>query len=185
MRVLLAVAILVVALAGCGAEEPRSAALGAAATKQALAGAPEPLAALHRQQGRLLAGGASAFKRRLAELHGYPVVVNKWASWCGPCRSEFPHFQSQALKRGKTVAFLGVDSADNGGDAIAFLRKFPVSYPSYSDPDLKVAAVFKGVGAFPTTVFYDAAGKLVHMKLGAYPTEAALAADIERYTAHW
>src|SRR5579862_4120755 len=53
-----------------------------------LAGSPAALAALHVQAGRILAGGAPALHARLAALHGYPLVINKWASWCVPCQSE-------------------------------------------------------------------------------------------------
>lgn len=147
----------------------------------ALAGAPEPLAALHEQGNEILGGGAAAFRDRLRELRGYPVVVNKWASWCGPCRAEFPFFQRQALERGKEVAFVGVNSADNRGDAERFLEEYPVPYPHYEDPDSEIAAVFRGVQAFPSTAFYDKDGELVYLKQGGYATEGKLAEDIERY----
>ncbi|MFN2617186.1 MAG: TlpA family protein disulfide reductase [Thermoleophilaceae bacterium] len=169
-------------LAGCGSSDPRSAApKSARAERAALAGAPAPLAALHRQANQLLGGGADAFKARLRGLRGRPVVVNKWASWCPPCRGEFPFFQRQALARGKRVAFLGVDSNDNDGDARRFLRKLPLTYPSYRDPQLGIAAQFHGVQAFPTTAFYDSRGRLAFVHLGGYATERRLAADIERY----
>jgi cytochrome c biogenesis protein CcmG, thiol:disulfide interchange protein DsbE len=179
----LAVTVLACAatLAGCGGAEPKSASPGPIATKRALAGAPAPLAALHRQGGELLGGGADAFKGRLKQLHGYPVVVNKWASWCPPCRGEFPFFQRQALKRGRKIAFVGVDSNDNDSDAASFLKRFPVPYPSYKDPDLKVAAVFNGTAAFPTTAFYDSKGGLAFVHQGAYASEAKLEQDVERY----
>ena len=148
---------------------------------KALAGAPRPLAKLHEQGGRLLGGGAEAFRRRLAQLRGYPVVVNKWASWCPPCRAEFPFFQREAIKRGKKVAFIGVDSTDNDEDAAKFLKEFPVPYPSYRDPRLEVAAVFKGVAAFPSTAFYDSEGRLAYLKQGGYSSRDDLAEDIERY----
>ena len=60
------------------------------------------------------------------ELRGHPVVVNKWGSWCGPCRAEFPYFQRQAIEHGKKVAFLGVDGKDNDANAEEFLKEFPV-----------------------------------------------------------
>lgn len=149
--------------------------------RAALAGAPAPLAALHRQANELLGGGVEAFQARLAKLEGYPVVVNKWASWCAPCREELPHFQRQALENGKRVAFLGVDSDDNDADARELLAEYPLSYPSYSDPDLGVAAELNAVQGTPATAFYDSEGELAYLKLGVYQSEDDLAADIERY----
>lgn len=149
--------------------------------ERALAGAPPPLADLYAQGDALIEGGPEEFEAQLDELEGHPVVVNKWASWCGPCRAEFPFFSSQAEKRAGEVAFLGVDSSDNDADAISFLEEFPVPYPSYKDPDLEVADVFNGVAAFPTTAFYDEGGELVYVKQGGYASEELLAEDIERY----
>jgi cytochrome c biogenesis protein CcmG/thiol:disulfide interchange protein DsbE len=165
-------------LAACGSEEePQSAAVQPAK----LEGAPAPLAKLHSQASRLLDGGADAFETRLKQLRGYPVVVNKWASWCGPCRFEFPFFQRQATKRAGKVAFIGVDSNDNVGDAREFLRDYPVPFPSYKDPSLEVAAVFNAVQAFPSTAFYDSKGVLAYVHQGGYSSEAKLAEDIGRY----
>ena len=110
------------------------------------------------------------------------MVVNKWASWCGPCRGEFPLFQRQSAKLGRRIAFLGVDSQDNDSDARTFLGHFAVSYPSYKDGNLAIAAVFNGVQAFPTTVFYDRRGGLSYVHPGAYASEGKLAQDIQRYT---
>jgi cytochrome c biogenesis protein CcmG, thiol:disulfide interchange protein DsbE len=168
-------------LPGCGSDEPRSAASRPSETARDLSGSPAPLARLHAQANDVLGGGASAFEARLAGLKGYPVVVNKWASWCPPCRAEFPFFQRQATKRGKRIAFIGVDANDNESDARKFLRRYPVPFPSYSDPDLKVSAVIKAVGAFPSTSFYDSDGKLAYVKQGGYATEQKLVEDIERY----
>jgi len=171
-------ALCALALGACGSDSPKSAGKPDTA---ALKGSPVPLAALHSQANQLLDGGAGAFRQRLAKLRGYPVVVNKWASWCGPCRAEFPYFQRQSTRLGKRVAFLGVNSNDNDGDAKGFLRQFPVTYPSYSDGNLAIAAVFNGVQAFPTTAFYDKAGKLAYVHQGGYQSEQKLAADIKRY----
>ena len=149
--------------------------------KERLQGAPAPLAALHAQSSELLGGGKDAFAARLRELRGHPVVVNKWGSSCGPCRAEFPALQRQSVKQGKRVAFLGVDGQDNDDNARKFLRKYPVSYPSYVDGDLSIAKSFGAVQGFPSTVFYDRKGEIAYIKQGSYPSEAALARDIRRY----
>jgi cytochrome c biogenesis protein CcmG, thiol:disulfide interchange protein DsbE len=146
-----------------------------------LTGAPKPLAELHAQANRLLEGSPDDFRARLAELEGHPVVVNKWASWCGPCRAEFPIFQSQAVKRGKDVAFLGLNSGDNHGAAAEFLREFPVPYPSYEDPKEAIARAVKAPANYPITLFIDARGKTAYVHQGGYRSEADLAADIDRY----
>lgn len=151
------------------------------AARARLAGAPAPLAALHEQSARLLEGGVPAFEKRLAALRGTPVVINKWASWCGPCRAEFPHFQKLSRSLGKRVAFIGIDSMDNNDDARKFLKRYPISYPSYIDPSGKVAQVFNGVGPLPKTVFYDKRGKLAFVHVGQYRDEASLRRDIKRY----
>ena len=182
MRRALLPILLAAALSGCGSDGgPPSAAPPPATTARSLAGAPPALAALHRQAGRLLRGGPSAFRARLRALRGHPVVVNKWASWCGPCRSEFPFFQRVAAELGGRVAFLGVDAQDADRDAAAFLRRYPVTYPSYSDPGQQVAKLFGATLAFPTTAFYDPSGKLSYVHQGAYATEAKLREDIRRY----
>src|SRR3954453_12907629 len=178
------VAVLVIGLAqagGGGSSNPKSAGTSSAKLRAELAGSPAQLAALHQQGGQLLGGGPNAYRKRLAALKGQPVVVNKWASWCGPCRAEFPDFQRLSVKYGKHVAFMGVDGNDNHGDATKFLRRYPVSYPSYEDPSGTVAQVFNGAAAFPTTVFYDRAGKLAYIHQGQYLTGATLEQDVQRY----
>src|SRR3954451_17445425 len=171
-----AVALVVVLVIGLsqagsgGSAHPKSAAPSAAAASKELAGARSPLARLDAQAGRLLGGGPGGYKGRIAELKGHPIVVNKWASWCGPCRAEFPDFQKQSVKYGKRVAFLGVDGNDNRGDALKFLKQYPVAYPSYEDPSNTVAQTFNAVAAFPTTVYYDRSGKLSYIHQGQYLT---------------
>lgn len=178
-------ALLVIGLAQAGSGAPARPAAGAerfdlAAARRQLAGAPPPLASLHRDANRLLGGGRRAFEARLRELRGYPVVVNKWAAWCGPCQLEFPYFQQQATKRGREIAFLGVDSEDNRAEAATFLRDTPVPFPSYEDPDSRIADKFARAG-FPTTVFIDERGRTAFIHQGQYRSEADLAADIDRY----
>jgi cytochrome c biogenesis protein CcmG, thiol:disulfide interchange protein DsbE len=148
---------------------------------KALAGSPAALAALHAQGDRLLPGGRAAFERRIATLRGYPTVVNVWASWCGPCRFEFPVLQKVAARFGRRVAFLGVNSEDSGDAASTFLGEDPVPYPSYIDGDRKIAESLGATAGLPDTAFYDRAGKLVYLKQGPYTDPAALEADLRRY----
>jgi cytochrome c biogenesis protein CcmG/thiol:disulfide interchange protein DsbE len=176
--VALVVGALAIGAVACGSDE---AGPPAAPDFSALEKAPEPLGSLYARGNALLDGGVPAFERQLEELRGHPVVVNKWASWCGPCRAEFPFFQREAVERGRAVAFLGVDSNDAPDAARTFLEDLPLPYPSFSDPDEEIAELLEGAREFPSTAFYDSSGELVHVKRGGYGSQAELVADIERY----
>ena len=120
-------------------------------------------------------------RARLAALRGYPVVVNKWASWCVPCRSEFGAFQRVSVAQGRQVAFIGIDSADTGRDgALAFLRSFPVSYPSYYDKSGQAGSAITDSTFTPVTVFYDRRGE-EYIRQGPYLSPAKLEQDVRRY----
>ena len=108
-------------------------------------------------------------------------MANVWASWCGPCRFEFPVLQKLSARYGKQVAFLGIDSEDSDDAAETFLREDPVPYPSYTDPDEEIADSLGAALGLPDTAFYDAKGKLVYLKQGPYAHDSELEADIERY----
>ncbi len=168
------------ALAGCGSSQDGGGGEPPDYAK-ALAGSPAPLAALHRQANELLPGGVEAYETRIAALRGYPTVVNVWASWCGPCRFEFPHFQRAAAGYGKRIAFLGIDSEDSDDAASTFLVEEPVPYPSYTDPDKDIGNSIGASLGLPDTAFYDRSGELVYLKQGPYDDYAELKADIERF----
>ena len=180
------VAVLVIGLtqAGDGAEAPDA---NSAATfdleraREHLRGSPAPLAALHEQANRLLGGGARAFQKRMRGLRGHPVVVNKWASWCGPCRAELPILQKVATDRGREIAFVGVNARDKRPAAVSFADDYPTPYPSYEDPDEKIARALKVPANFPATVLVDAKGKTVFTHQGGYATSRDLEADIDKY----
>jgi len=177
----LALVATVLAIAGCGSSQSGDYGGQHPDYAKALAGSPPALAALHRQADELLSGGRSAYEGRLAALHGYPAVVNVWASWCGPCRFEFPHFQHAAAEYGKRVAFLGIDTQDSDDAASTFLEEAPVPYPSYTDADKSIGESIGASLGLPDTAFYDRRGRLVYLKQGPYDDAAELKADIERY----
>ena len=150
-----------------------------AAARQALAGSPAPLAALHGRANALLPIGR--LESQIRALRGYPIVLNVWGSWCNPCREEFPVLQRVAAAAGRRVAFIGVATQDSKENAGAFLRKHPVSYPSFMDFDGKVADGYGVIGA-PATIFFDRRGRRAYFHQGKYETDADLEADIRRYT---
>jgi len=148
--------------------------------RERLAGSPPALAALHAQAGEIVSGGLPALRARLAALHGTPVVINKWASWCEPCREEFGVFQRVSLSRGREVAFLGIDSGDTDAHALAFLRSFPVSYQSFSDPGGQAGLAITDSSFTPVTVFIDrAGGEFIHQ--GPFLSVGKLERAVRRY----
>ncbi|MFZ1153430.1 MAG: TlpA disulfide reductase family protein [Solirubrobacteraceae bacterium] len=161
--------------------EPNSAQLTPARTSALLAGSPRALAALHARGSELLEGGKPALQARIATLEGYPIVINKWASWCVPCKQEFGAFQRASAEYGRRVAFLGLDSEDpSRADAAAFLRSFPVSYPSYYDKSGQLGEQITDSTSTPVTVFIGRDGRqFIHQ--GQYPSTEKLEQDIQRY----
>ncbi len=183
---LLALAVLAIVVIGLlqasgGDSEPEQPRFDLDAALTKLEGAPAPLAGLHEQHAQLLDGGVKAIRARLRELRGHPVVVNKWGSWCYPCRQEFPLFQRAGADYGKRVAFLGVDGKDNLGEAQRFMREFPIPFPSYRDDDEDIARALEIPANYPITLFIGADGKPAFTHQGQYKTYAALQDDIERY----
>jgi cytochrome c biogenesis protein CcmG/thiol:disulfide interchange protein DsbE len=174
------VAVLVIGLTQAGSKSDRpeaEAMFDLEAAKRELAGSPPQLAALHAQANRLLDSG---FDKQLEELEGRPIVINKWASWCRPCRAEFPVFQQVATDRGKEIAFIGVNAGDKRPAAEKFLAERPLPYPSYVDPDEEIAQDLKIPKFFPMTLMIDADGK-TYIKSGEYTSRAQLEADIDKY----
>ena len=96
----------------------------------------------------------------LDELRGRPVVLNFWASWCGPCADEAPVFAASARTHGTSVVFVGVDVQDFTSDARGFLRKHGVPYVAARDGDGSVYDDY-GLTGVPETYYLDARGRAV------------------------
>ena len=146
----------------------------------ALAGSPPALAALHAQADTVLPGGQSALTARLESLHGHPVVLNAWASWCTPCQQEYPLFAAAGLRYGRQTAFLGADTEDSTAGARAFMDSHPLSYPSYETSQASLGSLAP-IDGLPATIFIDASGKVDHLHFGPYDSQGSLDQDIETY----
>ena len=88
------------------------------------------------------------------------MVVNVWASWCGPCKAEAPLLHDAAARYGQRVQFVGVDILDSLDGARSFIADHAISYPSVFDPPGAIRDSLGMLGQ-PVTVFYDANGKVV------------------------
>ena len=111
------------------------------------------------------------YQHALGQLQGTPVVINVWASWCGPCREEAPLLAAAHRTYGDRVRFIGVDILDERGSARDFMTEFGWTYPSVYDP---TGAIRDGLGLLgqPVTLFYDASGELVDAWTGPLTREA-------------
>lgn len=115
--------------------------------------------------GSIDAGSPSAFDSALRSLRGKPVVVNYWATWCEPCKSEMPRIVAAAKKYSGRVHFLGVDVEDDTKTAASFARRYGMTFRSLSDPDGKIRRDQDILG-LPVTVFYAADGELKFLHNG-------------------
>jgi cytochrome c biogenesis protein CcmG/thiol:disulfide interchange protein DsbE len=125
-----------------------------------------PRALLPATPTELPSFGLDQFDGLLASLHGRPVVVNVWASWCGPCRAEGPVLAHLSRQYAGRVQFLGVDIQDTRTAARAFVQTYGWIYPSVFDQS---GAIRDGLGFVgqPVTAVFDRAGNRLHVFPGA------------------
>jgi cytochrome c biogenesis protein CcmG/thiol:disulfide interchange protein DsbE len=102
----------------------------------------------------------------LEELRGKPVLVNFWASWCGPCIEEAPVLERAAQRYAdKGLVLIGIDVWDTEQDARTFLQRYGITYPNGMDPTGAIAIEY-GVGGVPESFFIDRNGTLVRKWVG-------------------
>ena len=117
-----------------------------------------------------------------ASLAGKPTVLNIYASWCQVCNREMPDFQAVHDTLGTKVNFLGVNPQSNDSDSAQaeMVRRTGVHYPTARDRNDDLLRLFNTSGALPTTVFIDAAGKVVNVHNGGLD-QGALKAAVQQY----
>lgn len=105
---------------------------------------------------------------KLSDMQGKPVVLNMWASWCGPCKQEMPDFQAAYEKYDGQLHFMMVNliGQDKLEDAQALLEQTGYTFPVYYDTD-NAAAMNYNTGSIPATFFIDKDGNLVTYAIGA------------------
>jgi len=116
----------------------------------------------------------------LADYRGKPVVLNFWASWCNPCRREFPRFRDALAKGPGTFVMLGVDYQDIASDARAFAKSQHAAWPMLDDSGHAVSQAY-GIRAVPQTFFIGRNGKIAQ-RFYAEPTAAQFAAALSKIT---
>ena len=110
--------------------------------------------------------GADGRNVRLQELRGQVVLVNFWATWCGPCREEMPRLQSLYDKyRASGFVLLGVNVDDDPRNAMGVAQKLKVSFPVLLDTDKSVSRLYD-LGTMPSTVLIDRDGRVRHVHRG-------------------
>lgn len=106
---------------------------------------------------------------KLSDLRGQVVMVNFWATWCGPCRQEMPHLEALYQRYGDLgFTLLGVNVEEDSSGADEFLAETPVSFPILFDPENHVSELYDVV-AMPSTVLVDRSGNMRFIHHGYQP----------------
>ena len=112
---------------------------------------------------------------QLSEFRGKPVVLNFWASWCGPCKAEMPDFEEAYQEYGEQIQFMMVNLTDGSAETVEVVADFIAAqghtFPVFCDSDLNAVSTY-GINAIPVSYFIDAEGYIVAGQQGMLTAEA-------------
>ena len=118
---------------------------------------------------------------KLSDFRGKPVILNFWASWCGPCKSEMPDFEELYKAYGDDIHFLMVNLTDGSQETVetasSYISGQGYTFPVYYDTDMEAAMTY-GIYAVPQTYFIDGDGNIVTYAQGALPA-SSLQQDVD------
>lgn len=128
--------------------------------------------------------GLSGPSRMLSHYRGKPLIINVWASWCGPCQQEMPSLERLARsKLGKNFAVIGVSTDDFPEAAQAFLKRYRTSFSHYIDHKLMLENML-GADRLPLTLLVDAQGRVLVKYVGAKEWDSPQAMSLIGQTFH-
>jgi thiol-disulfide isomerase/thioredoxin len=121
--------------------------------------------------------GLNGKSKRFADYKGKPLIINVWASWCGPCRSEMDSLQRLAQRyNGKQFNVIGISTDDDGNAAAAFIKSAKVTFENYLDSKVFLENML-GANHITLTIFVDANGRVLEKARGAYEWDNPTSVD--------
>jgi thiol-disulfide isomerase/thioredoxin len=112
--------------------------------------------------------GFSGNTKKFSDFRGKPLIINIWASWCGPCRAEMPSMERLARKYGgKQFNVIGISTDDDGNAAAALIKKSKITFENFLDSNVVLENML-GANTIPLTVLVDAHGRVLDKARGAY-----------------